>query len=100
MNLALQFLVFEAYFLPLTFKVTLTLLITFSDFDLMITVYFLDFLTLNAFFLAVNLLVSLMILMVAVAPDALYASSPAKMTVTFKDSVFVAFNVMLQQPDR
>lgn len=54
-------------------------------------VYFLDFaLALKVFFLAVILVASLVILTVAVALDALYASSPAKLISAFKDPVFVA----------
>ena len=62
-------------------------------------VYFLDFaLALKVFFLAVILVASLVILTVAVALDALYVSSPAKLISAFKDPVFVALRVSVAIP--
>lgn len=99
LNVALPLaFVLAVYFLPLTLRITLALDIALPDLDFKVMLYFLDFLSLKVFFLAVILTASLVTLIVAVLVDALYALSPAKLIFAFREPVFEAFRVKVAIP--
>lgn len=80
-------------------RVTFTFDIALPDLDFKVTVYFLVFvLALKVFLDAVNLDASFVTLMAAVFVAATYSSSPANLTVAFKEPVFVALRVTVATP--